>query len=148
VVVTVASLLARAHELSALVDGLTGLALPSATDVRDQLARLVRPGFVTETGWARLPHLLRYLRAAQVRVEALPSGLARDQRLMAEVAQVQREVATWLAAISETHRDQAAVREVTWMVEELRVSLFAQHLGTPYPVSAKRIYKAMDALEP
>jgi ATP-dependent helicase HrpA len=66
---------------------------------------------------------------------------------MAEVAAVQAEVDAWLAAMPPPRRDDPSVRQVVWMVEELRVSLFAQQLGTPHPVSAKRIYKAMDALD-
>ena len=148
VVVTAAGILSRAHDLSARLSGDTGPALlASVLDIREQLARLVRPGFVTLTGRDRLPHVARYLRAAQVRLDALPHGVARDLRLLGEVTVVQREVETWLRAMSPGHREQPAVREVTWMVEELRVSLFAQQLGTPHPVSAKRIYKAMDALE-
>ena len=121
--------------------------LPSYVDVREQLARLVGPGFVTATGTARLPDLRRYLRAVLVRLDALPHGAARDQARLAEVQMVQAEVDGWLAQLPPDRRDDPAVLAVPWMVEELRVSLFAQQLGTPHPVSAKRIYKAMDALD-
>ena len=148
VVVTVASILALAHELAAQVDAVTTpAAQASVADLREQLARLVRPGFVTLTGRDRLPHVARYLRAAQVRLDALPHGVARDQRLLGEVTVVQQEIETWLRSMSPARRDEQTVRDVAWMVEELRVSLFAQQLGTPYVISAKRIYKAMDALE-
>jgi ATP-dependent helicase HrpA len=148
VVVTVAGILALAHEIDGRVRGSTSPALlPSLVDVRDQVARLVRPGFVTDTGRARLRDLHRYLRAVQLRLDALPNGAPRDQTRMAEVAAVQAEVDAWLAAMPPPRRDDPSVRQVVWMVEELRVSLFAQQLGTPHPVSAKRIYKAMDALD-
>jgi ATP-dependent helicase HrpA len=147
VVVAVAGILAVAHELRARVDGAAGPALaPALADVRAQLDRLVGPGFVTAAGRDRLPHLHRYLRAAQVRLDALPAGLARDQRRQAEVEAVAREVDTWLRSMSPARRDRDGVREIGWMLEELRVGLFAQRLGTPQAISAQRIYRAMDAL--
>jgi ATP-dependent helicase HrpA len=149
VVVAVAGILALAHDVSTRVSGAAGPAvLPSLVDVRGQVARLVRPGFVTQTGQPRLRDLRRYLRAVQVRLDALPNAVARDQARMAEVAAVQAEVDAWLAAMPPSRRDDPSVRQVAWMVEELRVSLFAQQLGTPYPVSAKRIHKAMDSTLP
>ncbi|HEU4910390.1 MAG TPA: ATP-dependent RNA helicase HrpA [Actinomycetes bacterium] len=148
VVVTVAGILALAHDVTGRVTGTAPPAVLAAwMDVREQVSRLVPPGFVTATGRDRLPDLARYLRAAQVRLDALPHGAARDQQRLAEVAQVQAEVDAWIAGLPPERRDDPAVRGVRWMVEELRVSLFAQRLGTPYPVSAKRIYKAMDAVD-
>ena len=146
VVLSVARVLAAAHELRARTTGATGAAvLPSVLDVRAQLDRLLTPGFVTAAGRARLPHLLRYLRAAGARLDALPHGAARDQARLAEVLEVQSEVDAWRAALPVERREEPAVRDVVWLVEELRVSLFAQQLGTPAPVSAKRIRKAMAA---
>jgi ATP-dependent helicase HrpA len=147
VVVSVAGILALAHELTTRVGGTTSPAvLASVVDVRDQLARLVRPGFVTDAGKARLPHLMRYLRAVGVRLDALATGPGRDPVRLAEVTTVMREVDTWLAGLPPDRRADPAVREVPWLVEELRVSLFAQQLGTPAPISAKRIYKTLDTL--
>jgi ATP-dependent helicase HrpA len=147
-VVTAAAVLAVAHDVSARVSGSALPAvLPAYADVREQVARLVTPGFVARTGRARLSDLRRYLRAVQVRLDALPHGAARDQARLAEVQVVQDEVDAWLQQLPPARRDEPAVRAVPWMVEELRVSLFAQQVGTPQPVSAKRIYKAMDALD-
>ena len=148
VVVGVAAVLALAHDVSTRVSGAASpVVLPAYVDVREQVARLVRPGFVTDVGRARLPDLRRYLRAVQVRLDALPHGAARDRARLAEVHVVQAEVDDWLRALPPARRDDPAVRAVPWMVEELRVSLFAQQVGTPHPVSAKRIYKAMDAVD-
>ena len=148
VVLTVAAILAVAHEVSSRVSAAAPPAvLPAYVDVRQQVAALVRPGFVCRTGRERLTDLRRYLRAVQVRLDALAHGAARDRSRLAEVQVVQAEVDRWLAQLPPERHDEPDVQAVRWMVEELRVSLFAQQLGTPRPVSAKRIYKAMDALD-
>jgi ATP-dependent helicase HrpA len=95
----------------------------------------------------RLPDLLRYRTAVQRRLDALPGATDRDRERLTRVEQVEREHATWFAGLHPERRDDAEVRSVRWMLEELRVSLFAQQLGTPSPVSEKRIYRAMDALD-
>jgi ATP-dependent helicase HrpA len=111
-------------------------------DLRAQLDALVHPGFVTEAGAARLPDLVRYLKAIQARLGKLPQNADRDRLLMSEVHAVQDEVAQLRARRPHDPR----VEDLRWMVEELRVSLFAQGMRTKHPVSAKRIYKAIDAV--
>jgi ATP-dependent helicase HrpA len=111
-------------------------------DMRAQLERLVRPGFVTAAGLDRLPDLVRYLKAMELRLSKLPRDAERDRREMATVQAVTEEVD---ALLRKRPHDPRA-REIAWMVEELRVSLFAQGMRTRYPVSEKRIYKAIDAL--
>jgi ATP-dependent helicase HrpA len=111
-------------------------------DMREQLARLVRPGFVTATGVDRLPDLVRYLKAIEARLGKLPHDAERDRREMATVQAVQEEV----DALLRKRPDDPRAVEVAWMVEELRVSLFAQGMRTRHPVSEKRIYRAIDAL--
>jgi ATP-dependent helicase HrpA len=120
---------------------------PMAEDLRAQLGRLIRPGFVADTGYARLPHLRRYLAAMLERLEKGPLDVARDAHRMAEVHQVEEELAGFLAGLPPHRREDPDVEDIRWMVEELRVSLFAQRLGTAQPVSAKRIYAAMDRAE-
>jgi ATP-dependent helicase HrpA len=118
---------------------------PAVADLRAQLAALVRPGFVTDLGWPRLADLRRWLQAAQRRLAKLPEAPDRDRQAMAVVHRVQQEYAQVRAAVP----DQLAAPEldqVRWMIEELRVSLFAQQLGTAYPVSEQRIYRALDRL--
>ncbi|MFF4653214.1 ATP-dependent RNA helicase HrpA [Streptomyces sp. NPDC001380] len=118
--------------------------LPAVSDVRAQLASLVHPGFVTETGWARLPDLRRYLLAAERRLEALPDHPQRDLQHLRRVQQLQEEYAELLASVPAGQRPSEELLQIRWMLEELRVSFFAQTLGTPTPVSEKRISKAMD----
>jgi ATP-dependent helicase HrpA len=119
---------------------------PARSDVRTQLAGLVYPGFVTATGWAHLRDLPRYLRAAQRRLARAAENPARDRDLLAGVAAVQREYADLSAQAPPGHPARAALDEIRWMVEELRVAVFAQALGTAYPVSDKRIRRALDSL--
>jgi ATP-dependent RNA helicase HrpA len=112
----------------------------SAADVRAQLSRLIFPGFVTAAGYKRLPDLLRYLRAVDRRLERLPDDPYRDEERMRQIQQVEAKyVRARDAAPGNTK-----IREVRWMLEELRVSFFAQQLGTAYPISEKRIQKALD----
>ncbi|MEI2732747.1 MAG: ATP-dependent RNA helicase HrpA [Dermatophilaceae bacterium] len=115
-------------------------------DVRAQLAELIRPGFVAETGASRLADLDRYLRAVAHRLERAPSDLARDRARTDEVLAVERRYAALLDTLRPSQRGRADVVAIGWMIEELRVSLFAQGLGTAYPVSAKRIDRAIDAV--
>ncbi|MFF2074923.1 ATP-dependent RNA helicase HrpA [Kitasatospora sp. NPDC058162] len=119
--------------------------LNAVNDVRLHLASLVHPGFVTATGWQRLPDLKRYLLAVDRRLEALPNHPQRDAQQLLKVQQVQQAYGELLAAVPAGQQPSAEVRAIRWMIEELRVSFFAQGLGTPSPVSEKRITKAMEA---
>ena len=151
VVALVEPVLAKHLRAVRLLDSLTG---PTGTpalrdlvsDVRAQLAELIRPGFVAETGFARLPDLDRYLRAILHRLERAPADLTRDATSMAEVLTVEQSYAGLLDALRPARRAGEDVVAVAWMIEELRVSLFAQRLGTAYPVSVKRIQRAIDAV--
>ncbi|MBW3086170.1 hypothetical protein KEM60_02381 [Austwickia sp. TVS 96-490-7B] len=116
-------------------------------DVSAQLEALVCDGFVAATGLAQLRHLPRYLAAMTERLEKAPTDLRRDGSRAETVARVESERATLVAGLPPGERDAADVVALRWMTEELRVSLFAQRLGTAYPVSEKRIYTAMDAVE-
>jgi ATP-dependent helicase HrpA len=122
--------------------------VPSLTDVKEQLAGLVRPGFVTTHGVRRLPDLLRYLVAVDRRLQQLPGNAERDRARMAKVREMQNEYAWLLEQLPQGKPVPPEVREIRWMIEELRVSYFAHALGTAYPVSDKRIVKAIDAAVP
>ncbi|WUH92716.1 ATP-dependent RNA helicase HrpA [Streptomyces sp. NBC_00433] len=113
-------------------------------DVKEQLAALVHPGFVTEAGLKRLPDLMRYLVAADRRLQQMPTGAQRDATRMEKIREIQAEYAQLLASLPPGRPVPAAVREIRWMIEELRVSYFAHALGTAYPVSDKRVFKALD----
>ncbi|MEU0102761.1 ATP-dependent RNA helicase HrpA [Streptomyces sp. NPDC006267] len=120
----------------------------NVTDVREQLARLVPPGFVTATGLRRLPDLMRYLVAADRRLQQMPTAVQRDTTRMAKVHEMQDEYAWLLEQLPRGRPVPQEVLDVRWMIEELRVSYFAHALGTAFPVSDKRIVKAIDALAP
>ncbi|WP_433718740.1 ATP-dependent RNA helicase HrpA [Actinoplanes sp. CA-051413] len=119
---------------------------PALADIRQQLKGLVHPGFVTETGWKQLHHLPRYLRGITHRLDRLAGNLPRDRQLMTQVHEIEREYRELRAELPAGGPAEEGLREIRWMIEELRINFFAQALGTAYPVSDKRIYKAMDQL--
>ncbi|MFB8006817.1 ATP-dependent RNA helicase HrpA [Nocardia sp. NPDC056000] len=139
----VVPVLAEAHRVrAALADTRDREA---AQDVTHQLDDLVFRGFVSEWGSTRLRELPRYLEAARLRLEALPASANRDRAGMAELDRVHAAYDRLLELLPEGRRNGRDILEIWWMIEELRVSLFAQQLGTPYAVSTKRIEKAIDA---
>ena len=103
------------------------------------------PGFVSATGRRRLVDLVRYLRAMERRLDKLRQDPARDRSLMAQVAVAQEEYESLLRRNPAAVNDEP-VRAIRWMIEELRVNLFAQNLGTAYPISDQRIFKAIAKL--
>jgi ATP-dependent helicase HrpA len=110
-----------------------------AQDVQAQLARLVGPDFLRATPWAALQHLPRYLKAIAMRLDKLRSDPARDAQRLAELRPLEQR---WERRIAELRgAPHARLDEYRWLLEELRVSLFAQELRTPQPVSAKRLDK-------
>ncbi|MCZ4554067.1 ATP-dependent helicase HrpA [Rhodococcus sp. PvR044] len=135
--------LSRAQELRVILDRATGEA---ADDVREQLETLMYAGFVTDTGTDRLRELPRYLEGAIRRLEALPASAGRDSQGLVVLDAVYEDYGRLLARLDERRHHDPDVDAVRWMIEELRVGLFAQSLGTPYPVSEKRIRKAIAAI--
>ncbi len=127
-----------------LLSGRTELAeLPARTDMAAQLERLVHPGFVGEVGVARLRHYRRYLAALEQRHARLAGEVARDRDLMARVADLQAAYDHQLAALPAGQPPPDHLRRVRWLLEEYRVSLWAQQLGTDGSVSDQRIRKAL-----
>ncbi|MEU6661815.1 ATP-dependent RNA helicase HrpA [Streptomyces sp. NPDC046821] len=122
--------------------------LANLTDVRSQLTALIKPGFVTATGLRRLPDLVRYLVAADRRLTQMPTNVQRDTSRMEKVHEMQDEYAWLLEQMPQGRPVPQEVLDIRWMLEELRVSYFAHALGTAYPVSDKRIVKAIDAAVP
>ncbi|MEU9793858.1 ATP-dependent RNA helicase HrpA [Streptomyces sparsogenes] len=122
--------------------------LASLADVKEQLAELIKPGFVTEHGVRRLPDLMRYLVAVDRRLQQLPTNAERDRARMAKVKEMRDEYAWLLEQFPAGRPVPQEALEIRWMIEELRVSYFAHALGTAYPVSDKRIVKAIDAVAP
>ncbi|MGC4932713.1 ATP-dependent RNA helicase HrpA [Gordonia sp. DT30] len=117
----------------------------AADDVAEQLDDLVFDGFVVATPRTHLADLPRYLRGARERLEQLPGSAVRDRDGMAVLDRVVERWNQRLAEVGDARRD-AVNEQAHWMVEELRVSLFAQRLGTRYPISEKRALRALDRL--
>ena len=145
VVAQVARILDAAREVERRLEPLGAPAFEAARrDVRAQLARLVHPGFATETGAERLADVERYLQGAARRLERLPDATAVDRDRMRVVHELEQAHRRRLESWPRGRPLPDALREVRWMLEELRVSQFAQGLGTRTPVSAKRIRRALE----
>ena len=141
VVEQVVAILDAARDVQARLERLTAAPFQDArADVERQLRRLVHPAFITVTGVARLPDVERYLRAAARRLERLPDALATDRDRMRAIHEL--EEAYERRRQERPHGD--ALREVPWLLEELRVSHFAQGLGVRGPVSSKRIRRVLE----
>ncbi|CAB4867821.1 unannotated protein [freshwater metagenome] len=119
---------------------------PSVTDVRTQLARLLRPGFVTATGVARLPDVVRYVRAIERRLDKLAADPVRDRQRLHDVGLLEQRYQKVLARLAPSQFTSDVI-EIGWSIEELRVSLFAQMLGTTKSVSPQRINRDIDVIE-
>ncbi|HSJ20654.1 MAG TPA: ATP-dependent RNA helicase HrpA [Nocardioidaceae bacterium] len=142
----VARVLTEWRETDRLLSGSADLPLlPALADMKAQVGRLVHRGFVSDVGAAQLRELPRYLVAVRQRREKLPSSVGRDRLLMDQVTNLQEAYLHRMEALPEGRPPSAALRKVRWMLEELRVSLWAQQLGTAHPVSGARIRKALDA---
>jgi len=146
VVRTVARVLSAAHGIRSRLPGVRSPALAeTVADVRAQVDWLVGPGFVLATGVDRLPHVLRYLAAVERRLDAAELSPARDGELLDRVLPAFDAYLDVVDSLPEGSPVPAALLDVRWMIEELRVSVFAQQLGTAHPVSEKRIRAALDA---
>jgi ATP-dependent helicase HrpA len=121
---------------------LLGFARANYDDLHDQLAELLAPGFVRDTAKARLAHFPRYVRAMRLRAERLRQDPARDQSRMLTVQLYWRDYLKLRAS----RGDDSALAELRWLIEELRVSTFAQELRTAEPVSPKRLAKLVEGL--
>jgi ATP-dependent helicase HrpA len=144
----VAPILGQVRAIDATLGGMPAPALaPAVADVRAQVGSLVGPGFIAAVGTGHLGDLPRYLSAVAQRLAKAAGDPVRDARLMAEVDRVEAAYADLLASLTPLARVGDDVREIGWMIEELRVGVFAQGLGTAYPVSAKRVLKAIAAVK-
>ncbi|WP_026550989.1 ATP-dependent RNA helicase HrpA [Arthrobacter sp. Br18] len=146
VTATVETILASNRRIQKQLKGTTSLAMITAlNDIRSQLEQLVYPGFVARTGYAQLAHLPRFLRGIEVRLDKLASNIQRDGLNTALVQRLEDEYDTAASALAAaTRRVPPGLLRVRWMLEELRISLFAQELGTAYSVSEKRIRTALN----
>jgi ATP-dependent helicase HrpA len=132
IVADVVKILRAARAVRERLDGLHGAAFDAVRrDVATQIGRLVYPGFITATGAARLPDVERYLRGAAWRLDRLSRNAAVDRDRMRVVQE--------LEALYRQRAGDPALREVPWLLEELRISLFAQAIGPKGQVSARKI---------
>ena len=139
----VAEILSEATALKKAIKKTTSLTtMHAVSDVKAQMENLVYPGFVAKTGYDQLVHIPRYLKAAQVRLTKLGPNLHRDNQLMLTVQDLEDSYDNAVKSLPAGTIVPDALRRVNWMIEELRVSFFAQELGTAYTVSEKRIAKA------
>ncbi|MGP9605641.1 ATP-dependent RNA helicase HrpA [Glutamicibacter sp. AOP33-2CA-4] len=116
----------------------------AVSDIRSQLEQLIYPGFIAATGAAHLMRLPRYLAGIESRLVKLNSGaVTRDGQSLTVIQKLEDDYDSALGRVPEGARTPAGLREVKWMLEEMRISLFAQELGTAYSVSEKRIRKAI-----
>ena len=150
VTAVVERILASTRRIEKQLKGTTSLALISAlNDVRSQLEQLVYPGFVARTGYSQLSQLPRYLSAIEKRLERLPGNVQRDALNMAVVQALEDDYDDAVSALLPGRGAGSELTQVRWMIEELRVSLFAVELGTAYSVSEKRIRAVLNrALAP
>ena len=132
--------LTLAFELNKRMKGKMDFTMAFAlSDIKTQLAGLIYPNFVTQAGFERLADLYRYLTAIGKRLDKLGTDTNTDRAKMLRVEQVQEAYKQLLAKLPKSKAIPAEVLEIRYMIEELRVSLFAQQLGTKYPISDKRI---------
>ena len=136
----VEQILTLTHQLNQRLKGKMDFTMVFAlSDMKSQISGLIYQGFVQKSGYARLPDLLRYLQAIDKRMDKLAQDVNRDRAAMLRVEQVQQAYQQLLAKLPKSKPISDEVAEIRYMIEELRVSLFAQQLGTKYQVSDKRI---------
>ena len=114
-------------------------------DIQSQMQRLLPKNFLIGTPYPQLAQLPRYLKAASVRLDKLRADPARDAKLAADLAPLMHNYLRKFQEHAKARVNDARLEEFRWLLEELRVSLFAQELKTPMPVSVKRLQKAWDA---
>ena len=141
----VEQILTLTHQLNQRLKGKMDFTMAFAlSDIKSQITGLIYQGFVQKSGYARLPDLLRYLQAIDKRMDKLAQDVNRDRAAMLRVEQVQQAYQQLLAKLPKSKPISDEVAEIRYMIEELRVSLFAQQLGTKYQVSEKRILSQID----
>ena len=140
----VEQILTLTHQLNQRLKGKMDFTMAFAlSDIKSQLSGLVYPGFVQKSGYDRLPDLQRYLQAIDKRIDKLAQDVNRDRTAMLRVEQVQQAYQQLLAKLPKSKPISDEIAEIRYMIEELRVSLFAQQLGTKYQISDKRILNIM-----
>ena len=130
------------HNLAQRIAALAPAQARLAVDLRAQRDALIHAGFFSETSWSQLAHLPRYLKALERRLAKYVENPARDAKHAQAVAELWQRYAQRRAAIATARKEDPALEAFRWLIEELKVSLFAQELRTPQPVSYKRLERA------
>ena len=142
----VEQILSLNHALNQRLKGKMDFTMAFAfSDIKAQLGGLIYPGLVQKSGYDRLPDLQRYLQAVDKRIDKLAQDINRDRAAMLRLEQVQQAYQQLLAKLPKSKPISDEIAEIRYMIEELRVSLFAQQLGTKYQVSDKRILAIINA---
>jgi len=118
----------------------------TVTDIEAQLKRLMGKNFVTDTPFERLQHYPRYIKAIVVRLEKLKANPARDAQLMAEYGPLWTNYERRAIQLAKLGAVDPQIEQFRWLLEELRVGLYAQELRTPVPVSTKRLQKQWEGI--
>jgi ATP-dependent helicase HrpA len=141
-----AAIAAEHHALTQRIHALPPALARLAAFARTRRDALVYPGFFTATPWAQLAHVPRYLKSLDRRLAKYPENPARDARHAEEVAEWWRRLDERAQRNRQAGRAEPALDTLRWLLEELQVSLFAQELRTPFPMSYKRLQKAWSEL--
>jgi len=137
---------ADVHQLSLALGAAKGNVARAANDIRAQQQRLIHKGFFSATPWPQLTHLPRYIKAMQMRLAKYPANAERDGKHAASIAELWGRFEMRLDQQKKAGLVDPHLLEFRWQIEELRVSLYAQELKTPYPVSYKRLDKLWTAM--
>ena len=144
----VEEVLTLAHGVNKKLKGKIDLTMLVAQgDIKSQLERLIFPGFACQVGEKKLPDLKRYLQALQKRLEKLPVNPNQDRLNTIELHELEQRYLALCKSMLSNEKENESLAELYWMMEELRVSLFAQQLGTAYPISAKRVKQKLTELK-
>ncbi|MBX9637997.1 ATP-dependent RNA helicase HrpA [Nitrosomonas sp.] len=117
------------------------------SELDEQLGKLIYPGFLSKTAWQRLQQFPRYLKGMALRLEKLPANPERDERNSAEITPLWRQYLQHCEKHQKISHQNDNLDEFRWQIEELRISLFAQELKTPFPVSVKRLQKLWESVQ-
>ncbi len=143
----VETILTMAFGINKKLKGRVDLSMAFAlSDIKAQIENLIYKGFVTDCGWKKLPDILRYMKAIERRLDKLAIDPNRDRLHLLKIEAVNTKYQELLNKIPKGGLVKDSIKEIRWMIEELRVSYFAQQLGTPYPISDKRIYNVIEAM--
>ena len=144
-----AQLIANEYQvLTAQLQKMTPVTQKIKRECEQQLQALLMQGFFSHTPWEQLPHLPRYLKAIKLRIDKYPTSIERDSRHAQSLAQIEQRWQQKVEQLRKAHLPVTSpLQDFAWQLQELRVSLFAQELRTPYPVSIKRLEKLWQEMQ-